>query len=168
MMLVLAFIFRGSKHPLSRSLYQYLDIKEKVSLESFQEITGKGMKAMYNGQEIKLGSASFVGGETLKKEINQTRVYVKIGEKVFGKYIFQNAYRHGVEELFKNLSAEQELMVLSGDNDGEYAYLQTIFPSGTHMHFNQTPSDKLQFIKELQSKGKTVMMVGDGLNDAGA
>jgi len=168
MLPVLASILRGSNHPLSRSLYQYLDIKEKVSLESFQEITGKGMKAMYNGQEIKLGSASFVGEETLKKEINQTRVYVKIGEKVFGKYIFQNAYRHGVEELFKNLSAEQELMVLSGDNDGEYAYLQTIFPSGTHMHFNQTPSDKLQFIKELQSKGKTVMMVGDGLNDAGA
>lgn len=165
---VVVSILRSSNHPLSRSLYEHLNRKEKVELDSFEEITGKGMRASYNKKEIKLGSASFVEADLSENEINQTQVFVKVGEKIFGKYIFQNAYRYGIKTLFSKLNEEQELILLSGDNDGEAAYLQNVFPEGVKMYFNQTPSDKLQFIKYLQSKGKSVMMVGDGLNDAGA
>lgn len=161
-------VLRGSNHPLSRGLYGYLDRDETISLDSFIEHTGKGMEATYNGSVIKIGSANFVGASTKEREVNKTRVFIKVNDTIYGRYVFQNVYREGVEELFEALEPDQQLIVLSGDNDGEHKYLETIFPKGTQMYFDQTPDDKLQFIKKLQAEGKSVMMVGDGLNDAGA
>ena len=58
--------------------------------------------------------------------------------------------------------------MLSGDNEREAARFASIFGVGTDLRFNQSPADKLEFIQGLQGEGATVMMVGDGLNDAGA
>ena len=58
--------------------------------------------------------------------------------------------------------------MLSGDNEGERERLEALLPKGTKLHFNQKPDDKLNFIKNLQQNGKQVLMIGDGLNDAGA
>jgi Cu+-exporting ATPase len=66
------------------------------------------------------------------------------------------------------LSLTYKLIVLSGDNDGESESLQQLLPSNTDLIFNQKPEQKLDFINQLQLNGGNVMMVGDGLNDAGA
>ncbi|MGB5320626.1 HAD-IC family P-type ATPase, partial [Eudoraea sp.] len=58
--------------------------------------------------------------------------------------------------------------ILSGDNASEKSRLEKLLPKLTPFYFDQKPTDKLNFIKELQDKGKNVLMVGDGLNDAGA
>jgi len=60
------------------------------------------------------------------------------------------------------------LSILSGDNEGEKAYLENILPKGTNLLFSQTPQNKLDYVKKLQEEGHHVLMVGDGLNDAGA
>jgi len=58
--------------------------------------------------------------------------------------------------------------VLSGDNDSEKSFLINLFGISSNLFFGQSPEDKLDYIKDLQNRGRRVLMIGDGLNDAGA
>ena len=160
-------VLRASNHPLSRMLYDFLPENKRYKINNFEEITGKGIQADVEGNQIQIGSASFVG-KSEENSIQQTSVHIKINEEYYGKYIFNNQYREGLAELFEKLSQNYQIKVLSGDNEGERATLENILPKGTELVFNQKPEQKLDFIKKLQQEGKNVMMVGDGLNDAGA
>jgi Cu+-exporting ATPase len=160
-------VLRASNHPLSRTLYQYLSVKALDKKPSeFYEVLGKGIIATINNTKIKLGSASFL--EVDSEEINETVIYVEINKNLKGSYHFKNNYREGTAQVFKSLSSNYKLVILSGDNDGEKKYLQEFLPKETTYKFNQKPEDKLEYIKQLQIKGEKVMMIGDGLNDAGA
>ena len=164
---------RASNHPLSRSLYDMLKDHNIKTLDSFEEKAGKGITASAEDQFIKVGSYRFVSegnGETdkLEESINRTAVHISSNNLYKGCYVFQNQYRDGMSELLKELSKEKKIVVLSGDNDGERDRLMKLVPAGTAMYFNQKPEDKLNFIHEMQQNGNKVMMVGDGLNDAGA
>ena len=160
-------ILRASNHPLSRSLYEYIKVEALIDKPTFfEEILGKGIKASINNIDIKLGSASFV--ESNQSNINETAIHIKIDNILKGCYIFKNNYREGTKEVFENLSKKYNLVILSGDNDGEKEYLEKLLPKNTQYQFNQKPESKLEFIKKLQEKGEKVLMIGDGLNDAGA
>jgi P-type Cu+ transporter len=170
-------VIRGSNHPLSRKIYQFLSeqilenefgkIIGELEIQNFTEITGKGISAKYNNQDILIGSASFLG--IIEEDISkQTKVHIKIGNDYKGYYVFDNQYRDGIQELFAQLSKTYELKILSGDNDGEKDTLLEILPKNTELIFNQKPEEKLIFIENLQKQGKNVLMIGDGLNDAGA
>ncbi|WP_333878554.1 heavy metal translocating P-type ATPase, partial [Flavobacterium sp.] len=158
---------RGSNHPLSRRLYDYLPPQELVGVSHFEEIIGKGVIAELEGDTVKLGSSQFLQhmSEATHKK---TKVHVEINGVYKGSYVFNNQYRQGLEQLFEELAKKYELVVLSGDNDGERKILEKMLPPSTHLVFNQKPEQKLVYIDSLQQQGKNVLMVGDGLNDAGA
>jgi Cu+-exporting ATPase len=159
-------LLRGSNHPLSRRLYDSLPDAHLLPVHHFEEITGKGIQGTINGFFIKMGSAAFVGAPP--DIMQQTNVHVAINRNYLGKYIFDNQYREGLSLLFESLNSNYELKILSGDNEGEREILEQLLPEGTEFIFNQKPEQKLAYIEQLQLQGKNVMMVGDGLNDAGA
>ncbi|WP_282031824.1 heavy metal translocating P-type ATPase [Winogradskyella eximia] len=165
--IVLKNSLRGSNHPLSRTLYHILEENNIITLDAFEEHIGKGIEAKHNAVNMKIGSASFVGN-TNEKTILNTTVHVSSNNIYKGKFTFYNSYRKGVSKLFNQLKQQFDLVILSGDNEGERENLKKLLPSKTKLIFNQKPEDKLDFIKYHQSEGAKVLMIGDGLNDAGA
>ncbi len=165
--LILKNSLRGSNHPLSRTLYNILDEHDIITLDRFEEHIGKGIEAQHEATHLKIGSASFVG-QSDNTEVLNTTVHVSSNDTYKGKFTFYNSYRKGVSKLFNQLKAHFDLVILSGDNEGERENLKKLLPAKTKLIFNQKPEDKLEFIKYHQSEGAKVLMIGDGLNDAGA
>jgi len=160
----------NSTHPLSRFVQSFLKGADSglYAVESFSEYVGQGIQARVSGVEVKLGSASFAGFDSMEANHSASYVYLKLGTMQRGRFVIKNVYRSGLKDVIERLKNRFQFAILSGDTDAERKNLSEIFPEGTPMHFFQKPDDKLKAIKVMQSKGQNVMMVGDGLNDAGA
>ena len=163
-------VAHSSTHPLSRGIVQNLK-KSTLSVQfeasNFEEISGKGICAECNGKKVKIGSRSFVNDTSPQESSYETSVSISINDVFVGKFIFHSELRNGIDEMVNNLTNYQ-LHILSGDNKKDEELLREFFPNNTTFLFNQSPKDKLEFIDNLNQENKKVMMIGDGLNDAGA
>lgn len=159
-----------STHPLSKSIFESLEHVDTLDVKNYREYSGKGIKAIVNGVVVKLGSSEFIFGNKNEQgnENNSSIVFLNIGDIHYGHFTIKNKYRKGLKDLIRSLEKRYTLSVLSGDNDAEKETLRMIFNNETSLLFQQSPSDKLNYIKELQSQKHKVAMIGDGLNDAGA
>jgi Cu+-exporting ATPase len=124
--------------------------------------------------EIKIGSAEFVYPENDRHNLMNGGVYVSIDGVVAGYFEVKSRYRDGLAEVldfFRQPSVQRQastVWLLSGDQDQEAARLAPFFPDRESMLFQRSPQDKLEFVKNLQRHNQQVLMLGDGLNDAGA
>lgn len=165
---LLSNVFRHSAHPLSKRVYDYLGHNESIDPTIFSEIEGKGIVAEFENHKIRIGSEKFILTNVSNTDVKESRVYIEIDGKYYGHFALNNVYRNGFSSLVNELKNKYKLMVLSGDHDSEREVLQYMLGENAELHFKQSPEDKLSKIKDLQSQGKKVMMIGDGLNDAGA
>ncbi len=94
--------------------------------------------------------------------------HVAIDGRYRGAFVVSSSVRPETDRLLRQLSGRHEIALLSGDNEKERARFSSLFGDDAQLNFNQSPFDKLGFIRRFQESGKTVIMVGDGLNDAGA
>ncbi len=176
----LAALVGCSTHPLSQRLRQELGASDYDDfVGDFSEKPGQGLRANVAGQEVRVGQAAFVAATgpaaaattaTVLGEFDGglARVRVAFGGEVAGEFVFENVYRDGLPDVLAALRERYHLAVLSGDHDGEQARLRQLFGPRAELRFRQSPVDKLDYVAELQRQGRTVIMVGDGLNDAGA
>ncbi|MBC9798332.1 heavy metal translocating P-type ATPase [Sinomicrobium weinanense] len=158
---------RNSAHPLSRQLYTILKSNNILTPDEYEECIGKGIEATYREQHIRIGSGAFAGNED-RESSPKTSVHINTNNRYRGKFIFGNRYRQGLSSLFRKLSGKYRLVILSGDNESERKTLEKMLPPGVQMCFNRKPEHKLNYVRQCQQNGARVMMVGDGLNDAGA
>jgi P-type Cu+ transporter len=160
-------LVRNSTHPLSLKIYNSLEADEFFPVTKFDEIPGLGISGVVYGNFIKVGSKEFVN--QIEDDDNfTTKIFVSARDEVLGYFTVTNSYREGISEIIKSLGKRFKLSLLSGDNEGEKFNLMKFFNKEDELLFNQSPEDKLDFVKSLQSSNKKVLMVGDGLNDAGA
>ncbi len=157
-----------SSHPLSRALNKHLSEFNLLPINNIEEIVGQGIIADVNDVTVRIGAASFM--LDIKNEIteHQKGVFIEIDSTWKGYFSFQNQYRKNLASLLSQLRPYYELTLLSGDNDSERSRLQPYFGDNAQLHFNKKPQDKLDFMQQMQQKNRKVMMIGDGLNDAGA
>jgi Cu+-exporting ATPase len=164
---------RHSTHPHAARVAGALGREPAAEpVHSFRETPGCGMEGHVAGREIWMGSAAWLASRNVPPHAASARkggvVHVAIDGKHRGCFVLTSAVRPETEELIRGLAAHHELALLSGDNEKERGAFAGMFGSPARLRFNQSPVNKLGFIRELQASGRTVMMVGDGLNDAGA
>ncbi|MFM6947486.1 MAG: heavy metal translocating P-type ATPase [Aquirufa sp.] len=165
-----------STHPLSRQLAKYLNEEGAIKLKGlsqFQEIQGKGLSGQFGQKTYKIGSLKFIGNEVdaKKKEdffSSETHLYLQIGEVKLGYIEFPWKNRKGIEGMIHQLQNTFDVYLISGDKSMNSSSLKDWFPDTSKTKFECSPLEKMEFIKDLQSRGKIVAMVGDGLNDSGA
>ena len=151
-----------SAHPLSRQIHAHFSNSTFYTVEGFEEVIGRGIRGTVNKKKIELGSASFVNLEEEEKG-----VHLKIEGHYKGRFLSGGQYRKSLKEVLEKLGSYR-FSVLTGDHDQERHLLKEFFGSSSQLLFNQSPIDKLRYIKDCQLKGEHAMMIGDGLNDAGA
>ena len=164
-----------STHPLSQRLAREFR-GAPLALLSCEETPGQGISGVSEGgSTVRLGAVGFVEairpGPTavaVGPEQAETRVYVALNDELAGYFTFHNVYRPALPAVLTQLARRYRLAVLSGDTDAEQPRLQALFGEDAALHFRQSPADKLAYIAAERAQGHTVVMVGDGLNDAGA
>lgn len=155
-----------SSHPLSRLLVHHLGGLQTLAINSFHEITGQGISGIVDGKNIKIGSRVFAGIVTNNEAHKETEVFVCIDGQIKGCYTFKNSYREGIPDMLRNLHKKYVMHLLSGDTDADREMMLHYF-SPSYIRFHQSPLDKLHYIQQVESS-HCALMVGDGLNDAGA
>ena len=161
----------NSTHPLSRLLAESIDEStDNISLEKFEEITGLGLKAVIGGDDFKLGNWDFVKipgeGKSIAKDAAQ--IFISKNTRLLGRFKIENKYREGIGEVVAQLNRRFKFSILTGDNKAEEGRLLELFGASATYKFGQSPQAKLDYIKNLQKQNENVLMIGDGLNDAGA
>ncbi len=153
-----------SKHPISQAIAKAF-LGKKLELQ-VKESQGFGLIAQYNGEEIRLGRADFCAVRAKNfKPLPTTNCYLKHGNNEI-IFILQDQLKSDAEAFIKSLnSANKKIILLSGDNQN--IVRQTAQTLGiSEFYFEQTPIEKVNFLKKLKAQNKKIMMIGDGLNDA--
>ena len=144
-----------SAHPRSQQIQTFFRDSQTLEVSNFEEVPGQGISGMVDGRIASIYKST--AGTTLAIDGNSK-----------GYFEHLPLLRKGIRTMISNLKKDYALFLLSGDQNRHQSYFKKLFSNSKELYFNSSPKQKLEFIKKLQTQGAVVMMIGDGLNDAGA
>lgn len=171
---------KQSGHPLAEAVVNHLGDQQTVSLSSFENITGKGVKAVYQNETYYAGNKNLLAekGITIANILQQlsdewssqskTVIWFSDSKTALAVFAISDKVKATSAEAISQLQDMGiELYMLTGDNE---ATAKAIARQTGIEHYKAEvlPQHKAEFVKQLQSQGKTVAMVGDGINDSTA
>jgi len=164
-------IAKESVHPLSRAI-----VGEKAagcaSIDYINETIGKGIEGFAMGHSVAIGSLDFIQQHTnhVLRAASQSPALaaaVAVDGEYAGGFMLKPSLRTGISEMIASLREKRIVELLSGDSARDREMLEPLFGAG-NMRFGCRPESKIEQIDVDRASGNTVLMVGDGLNDAGA
>jgi len=164
---LLSSLIAQSLHPVSRQLRKEISIDEiKFPIINWEETVGSGVSATIDGNDVKLGKYLFINPENAQEAENDD-TYIGINGELHSRFSIKHNLRKDAGETVKKLKSAFNTFLLTGDGERDKEELFKYFTS-SEMRFRQSPHDKLEFIANEKANGHKIMMIGDGINDAGA
>ncbi len=172
---------KGSEHPLGEAIVKKakeLNINI-IDAEKFNAIPGHGLEARVQGKDVLLGNIKLMRDRNIKlnslekeaerlSDEGKTPMFLSVDGKAAGIIAVADTLKEHAEEVVKGLKRENvEVVMLTGDNERTAKAIGSKAGIGRIIS-NVLPGDKAKVIKELQTEGKIVAMVGDGINDSPA
>ncbi|GAA4006097.1 heavy metal translocating P-type ATPase [Hymenobacter fastidiosus] len=179
---LVAAVERQSEHPLAEAVVRYADARQVAAVPAtdFRALEGKGAGATVNGEPVFIGNRRLLteAGVTLNPDFTaqaeallaqaKTVLYVAVAGRAVGLIGVADTVRDTSAAAIRRLqSMGIEVVLMTGDNPQTAAQVAQLV--GITRYFAEVlPQDKAGKVKELQAEGRTVAMVGDGINDAPA
>lgn len=158
-----------SSHILARSLLNYATDKGATlsPVDNLEETTGKGIAAVVDGHQVKVGKLKYVAPESTTKLLTTTAIYVSVDGQYYGAVSFTDHLRPEAKATMQTLKQHgvTNLMMLTGD---QAAIADQIAKEVgiTAVKSDLLPQDKITALEAIPKSDHPVFMVGDGVNDA--
>ncbi len=161
-----------SAHPLSRQIAEALHKATASVATEVEEIPGCGISGMVGDVSVKLGQRAWLepgNAEVARNGRAESggEAWVAINNQIRGRFVLHSDMRRDVETGLTRLQQSHSLWLISGDSETERGRFAEFFDDDK-LIFRQSPHDKLHFMDGLRDQERKLIMVGDGLNDAGA
>jgi Cu+-exporting ATPase len=154
-----------STHPVSRAIGS--GVRDDAAIDRLTEEVGRGLTGWIDGHRVVLGSPAFIAAETGQRvPATAGATWASVDDGRPGWIRFTSEERPGVAAAAAAIAGTHEIWLVSGDDNASAPRWRELF--GSRMRFGQVADDKLSLVRALQAKGRLVLMIGDGLNDAGA
>ena len=178
----IASLNQNSEHPLATAVVNFAKSKNSTffKVEKFDSITGKGVIGFIDNEKVSLGNKKLLEQEGIQdfssieqevieeQKLGKTVSYIAFDKKVVGYITITDAIKKSSLEAINELKRQGvQVIMLTGDNENTARAVASEL-NLTDFKASCLPQDKLEYIKELQAKGKIVAMAGDGINDAPA
>ncbi len=155
-------IERSSLHPLAHSIIAEAR-KEKVprvAASEVEEIIGKGIAGTVKGKKFSIVK----GGDS-----SVNHLHLLEGKKIIAEIIFEDVLKEKARKIIEKLGKRNmEIHIFTGDKKETADKLKKVLNGGVEVRAEMSPEEKQKGIKDLKKQGKTIAMVGDGINDAPA
>ena len=153
-----------SVHPISRAIVGRAPVTGTVS--AVREEAGRGLAGQVDGIRVAIGTAEFISSLGRDWLPHDDRTWAIVGDSRPGWIRVEGTEREGIADAVRRLSRSVRVSLYSGDGSQQVERWRDLF--GRHLRARMTPEAKLSAIRKRQARGRRVLMVGDGLNDAGA